>query len=73
MVDLSGRKVLFFRAHIDPGVHAMPKNAIHEKDVKDMEYMPGSGIYVVNNQDFEFIVPFANIQTIKLKAVEKKK
>lgn len=72
MIDLSSRKVIFFRAHIDPGVHAMPKNAVHENDMDEMEMIPGTGIYVKNKQGFEFVVPYANCQTIKLKPLEKK-
>lgn len=73
MIDLNERKVIFFRAHIDPGVHAMPKNAVHEMDVDNMEIIEGTGIYIKNKQGLEFVVPFSNCQTIKLKPVEHEK
>ncbi len=69
MIDLKHRKVKFFRAHIDPGCHPMPKNACMHTDFKAMELIP-AGVYVMNHKDEEFIVPFSNIQTLKLMPVE---
>ena len=65
MPDLKDRKVEFFRAHIEPGITTMPKNAIHAKDVQEMELMPHF-IYILTHAGAEHIVPFSNCQTIKL-------
>ena len=70
MIDLKNRKVEFFRAHIDPGCCPMPKNAVSHMDVKTMELIPGTGIHLMNKLGVEFIIPFANCQTIKLKPEE---
>ena len=66
-MKLDGRKVAFFRAHIDPGVGPTPKNAIHAENMKlkACEITP-AGIYVMLPDGQEHIVPYANVQSIKL-------
>jgi len=67
MVELKNRQVEFFRCHIEPGITPMPKNAIHAKELKleACELTP-AGIYVKSPTRGEFLVPYANVQSIKL-------
>ena len=69
--ELAGRKVLFFRTQIEPGITAMPKNAIHSKDVKEIVWFP-VGIYVKGPKDREHFVFAANIQTCEFMPEENK-
>lgn len=64
--DLFDRKVMFFRAHIEPGLLSLPKNAIHytDKDILEMSICE-AGVYVKTKMG-EHIVPYSNCQTIKL-------
>jgi hypothetical protein len=81
MTELKGRKVHQFRCHIDPSIGAMPKNAFtNGKDgIADIEIVP-MGVYVkyfggaagTQKTLFEHIVPYANVQSIKLMPEEKK-
>lgn len=76
IADLVDRQVEFFRAHIEPGILTMPKNALHhtDRDIKTMEICE-VGVYVktIPGKDTkgephggrEFIVPFSNCQTIR--------
>lgn len=68
---LSGRKVDFFRCHIDPSIGPKPKNAFKCSDMKMTAELTPIGIYVnypENNENgyAESIVPYPNVQSIKL-------
>lgn len=71
MVELKGRKVLFFRANIEPGICASPKNAIHYSEMDTIELNP-AGVYVKSKKGDEHLVPYGNVQTIKLLPEEPK-
>jgi len=83
-MELTKRKVLMFRCHLDPGVGPMPKNAFMITDVNspiEIAELTPAGIYVKmkpvrDAKDGEFVehlIPYANIQSIKLMPVEKQK
>jgi hypothetical protein len=74
-MEVNKRKVLMFRAHYDPMIGPTPKNAFMLSDpnspIEDAEMTP-AGIYVrmkplKGGQAVEHVVPYANIQSIKLK------
>lgn len=81
-MELTKRKVLMFRCHLDPGVGPMPKQAFQLSDpnspIEEAVLTPG-GVYVKmkplrDAKDGEFVehlVPYANIQSIKLMPQEK--
>lgn len=79
-MDLKNRKVEMFRCHIDPAIGAKAKNAfmVGKDGIKEAELTP-IGVWVrwVNtspgNQgnEAEHLVPFANVQSVKLAAMEK--
>jgi len=74
-MEIKNRKVASFRAHIDPAIGPKPRNAFDKRELKDWEFeicpigicvtalfqVPGSPVQVS-----EHIIPFANIQSIKL-------
>jgi hypothetical protein len=65
-MNLKGKKIEFFRCHIDPSIGPMPKHAFHCVNMKlEAEILP-FGIYVKTSTGDEHIVPYANIQSIKL-------
>lgn len=77
--DLKGRKISMFRCHLDPSIGPKPKNAFTKKDmpnayfeltpigvyVKIIYQVPGNAL-----QESEHLVPYANVQSIKLEPVE---
>lgn len=66
-VKLAGRKIKFFRCHIDPSIGPKPKNAFDPKEMlmKACEITP-IGIYCQTVDGREHIVPWPNIQKIEL-------
>lgn len=73
--DLKGRKVEMFRCHLDPAIGPKARNAFSKKEYPDWIFeLTPIGIYVraimkVPNspaQEQEHIVPYANVQSIKL-------
>lgn len=80
--DLKGRKVVQFRTHIDPMIGPKPRNAFDLREITNgyFELTP-VGVYVklTNNLPggvvsiFEHIVPYANVQSIKLGPAENDK
>lgn len=80
MADLKNRKIEMFRCHIDPAVPPKPRNAFHRKEFSketDFELTP-VGVYVryvattPGSKTFvsEHLIPFANIQSIKMMPLE---
>lgn len=73
-VTVSGRKIARFRCHIDPMVGPKPKQAFDVKDMKMQAEMTPAGIYINIPISIpgnalrweEHVIPFANIQSIKL-------
>lgn len=78
-MDIKNRKVKMFRCHLDPAIGARAKNAfmVGQDGVKSAELCP-VGVYVEwvnpspgNSHDvIEHLVPFSNIQSIKLAPAE---
>lgn len=73
-VKMSGRKIDFFRCHIDPSIGPRPKNAfkIDDPQCKGMEAeMTPIGVYVkfpmAGGIMQESLVPYPNIQSIRLR------
>lgn len=66
-VKLSGRKIKFFRCHIDPTIGPKPRNAFDPKQMlmKVCEITP-IGVYCKTVDDKEHIVPWPNIQKVEL-------
>lgn len=66
IADLLDRKIEFFRAHIEPGVLSMPKNALHHSD-KDIAIMEATevGVYIKTRLGLEHLVPWSNCQTVR--------
>ncbi len=66
-VKLSGRKIKFFRCHIDPSIGPKPRNAFDPKQMlmKVCEITP-IGVYCQTVDGKEHIVPYPNIQKIEL-------
>lgn len=82
-MNLNTRKIKRFRCTIDPGIPPSPRNAFDvESDLLEAELTP-AGVYVKTCAPrfagHEFLIPYGNIQAIKLypneedSAVEKKK
>lgn len=80
-MDIKNRKVKMFRCHIDPMMGARPKNAFMVKDYPGSECeLTPVGVWfrlnVVQPQQKacmkEYLVPYANIQSIELELEEKK-
>lgn len=79
-MELKNRKVLQFRTHIDPAIPPVPKNSFSKKELHNWEFeITPIGIYVkafskspgALATDFsEHIVPYANVQSIKLAPLE---
>lgn len=79
--QLTGRKVHQFRCHIDPCIGPSPKNAFSIYQTSEMEKqkcpwieceLTPAGVYVkVLKTGSEHLVPFANVQAIKLVPEEK--
>lgn len=79
-MDLKNRKVLQFRTQIDPMIGPLAKNAFNLSTLPGWEFhLCAAGVYVKavhqvpgnQAQISEHIVPFANIQSIKLASSEK--
>lgn len=79
-MDLKNRKVFSFRAHIDPMIGPKPRNSFDRRELKNWEFeLTPAGVYVKTvfqtpgkpDQESEHIVPFTNIQSIKLMPLEK--
>lgn len=66
-VKLAGRKIKYFRCHIDPTIGPKPRNAFDPKQMlmKSCEITP-IGIYCKLVDDAEHVVPWPNIQKIEL-------
>ena len=81
-MNLNGRKVVRFRATIDPMIPPRPRNAFDLRELKGWEFeMTPAGVYVkaVISSDpgkpaqvEEHVIPWGNIQSIKLAPEEKK-
>lgn len=68
-MELKNRKVKMFRAHYDPGIGPMPKNAFMLSDptMKMEGELTPVGVYVkVLSTGRMHLVPFANIQSVEL-------
>lgn len=68
--NLVGRKVLMFRCHIDPMIPPKPANAfcVGQNNIEYAELVP-AGVYArTGKEKLEFVVPYANVQSIKLAA-----
>jgi hypothetical protein len=81
-MELKNRKVASFRAHLDPAIGPKPRNSFDVRELKNWDFeMTPIGIYVKarfqapggGTQEQEHIVPFANIQSIKLAPKEEDK
>lgn len=66
-IKLTGRKVKFFRCHIDPSIGPKPRNAFDPVEMKMQacELTP-VGIYTKLADGNESIVPYPNVQMIRL-------
>lgn len=64
---LSGRKIDFFRCHIDPSIGPKPRNAFKVDEMKMEAEITPIGVYTKLPDGTESIVPFPNIQSIRLK------
>jgi hypothetical protein len=74
-MDLKNRKVASFRAHLDPMIGPKPRNSFDRRELPNWELeltpigicvtariqVPGAAVQVS-----EHVVPYANIQSIKL-------
>lgn len=70
-MDLTDRKILMFRCHIDPMIGPKPRLAFVPKDMRaEAEIASDStgpmGVYIKLQDGIEHIVPFANVQSIRL-------
>lgn len=66
-IKLSGRKIKFFRCHIDPSIGPKPKNAFDPVDMRmQVCEMTPVGIYTKLLDGSESVVPYPNIQSIRL-------
>ena len=79
LFSLSGRGVARFRTHIEPGIGPKPRNAFDMREqMFDAELTP-IGIYVKMTRTEpgkgqsveEHVVPYSNIQSIKLVPLDK--
>lgn len=80
-MDLNNRKIAQFRCHIDPMIPPKPRQSFDKRELPnwDFEYTD-NGVYVksitqVPGSDqkvFEFLIPFANVQSIRFEPVEPK-
>lgn len=66
-INLNGRKVKGFRCHLDPMVGPVPRNAFDmATHAMEAELTP-AGVYVkVLATGFEHLIPYANVQSIRL-------
>ena len=74
-MELKNRKVTQFRCHLDPAIPPKPRNSFDKRELPlwEMELLP-IGVYVKARYQApgtkevisEHIVPFSNIQSIKL-------
>ncbi len=70
-MELTGRKVEFFRCHFDPSIGPRPQKAIHaEKMMCEIE-MKSEGVYVKEPNGLETVVPYPNCEMIRLKPLDK--
>jgi hypothetical protein len=72
-VELKGRKVAMFRCHIDPMIPPKPANAfaVGQSNIEHAELTP-AGVYVSTMKEkLEFLIPYANVQAIRLAVVPK--
>lgn len=65
-VKLSGRKIKFFRCHIDPTIGPKPKNAFDPVAMNMQAELTPLGIYTKLPTGEENLVPYPNIQSIRL-------
>lgn len=76
-MEIVGRKVKMFRAHYDPIIGPMPKNAYDLSDPNspiDLAELTPMGVFIKmkplreakNGEFVEHLLPYANIQSIKL-------
>lgn len=70
--ELKGRRVDVWRCQIDPMIPPAPANAfkVGIKNIAHAELTP-AGVYVLTMKEkMEFMIPYANIQSIKLAPLE---
>lgn len=81
-MEIKNRKVNVFRTNIDPMIPPRPRNAFSKKELPNYEFeLCPIGICVKcpikakegEPQHLDFIVPYANIQSIQLLPEESKK
>lgn len=80
-MELKHRKIASFRAHLDPAIGPKPKNSFDRRELPKWDFeMTPVGVYVravfqtpSGITEAEHIVPFANVQSIKLMPLEKDK
>lgn len=75
-INLNGRRIKGFRCHLDPMVGPVPRNAFDMETHKMEGELTPAGVYVkVLATGLEHLVPYANVQSIKLLAevVDEKK
>lgn len=70
-MDVSNRRVKMFRCHIDPMVGPKPKLAFVPEDMRAIAEIANDsqgpmGIYIKLADGLEHIIPFSNIQSIRL-------
>lgn len=66
-VKLTGREIDYFRCHIDPSIGPKPRNAFKVDEMKMVALMTPVGIYTRLPSGEESVVPYPNIQSIRLK------
>lgn len=74
-MDITNRKIYMFRCHIDPMIGPKPRLAFLTKDLQaQVEIASDSqgpmGVYVKLADGIEHLVPFSNIQSIRLDPLE---